>query len=207
VFDPAQKVLQQLDIEDRLRHRIFSARGHFIFESPDFFVQVGESGIRPYADHKSCARSNRISAQIQPSIQVVNNIHQSNGIHIKYRRCVRIVTHLRRIARDADQVLDSYGSRAKQITLNTQHIPVAASVVQDGIDSCFLLHQQRQCLIAHARRSPRTIRDVHRIHAHRFQKSRTFQLLRDVSSLRRNYLHHGDELAPGKLCPQRRSFL
>ena len=41
----------------------------------------------------------------------------------------------------------------------------------------FALHQQRQRLVAHARRSPRAIGNVDRIHAHRLQKARTLDFL------------------------------
>jgi len=41
-------------------------------------------------------------------------------------RCVRIAAHLRRVPRDADQILDPGSCRAQKVRLNPQHIPVAA---------------------------------------------------------------------------------
>ena len=52
-----------------------------------------------------------------------------------------------------------------KVTLDAQHIAVAAGVMQNRFDSCFPLHQQRKRLIAHARRSPRAIGNVDRVHS------------------------------------------
>ena len=59
VFDSPQKVFQQTDIENRLRHRVFGSGLHFELEPPNFFVQIGEPGIRPHANHKAGTRTDR----------------------------------------------------------------------------------------------------------------------------------------------------
>ncbi len=166
LLDPLQKILQQADVEYRLRHRVFSSGLHLELKPPDLFIQVGKPRIRSDADHKARTRTDRVSAQIQPPVQVVDDINQADGIHIKDRRRVRIVAHLWRIAGNTDQILDPHCSRSQQVTLDAQHIAVAAGVVQNRFDSRFLLHQQRKRLIAHARRSPRAVRNVDRIHSH-----------------------------------------
>ena len=39
--------------------------------------------------------ANRVAANVEAAIQVVNDIHQSDGIHIKHRGGIGIVAHLR----------------------------------------------------------------------------------------------------------------
>ncbi len=66
---------------------------------------------------------------------------------------------------------------------------------------CF--DQQAQRLVAHARRGPRAVGNVHRIHADRLQKLRAFDSRLAASMpLGRNDLHHGDELAVGDFAAQ-----
>ena len=84
--------------------------------------------------------------------------------------------------------------------------------MHDGFHPHLLLDEQRKRLIAHARRSPRTIGDVDAINAHRLQVTSAFDLLAGVNALGRNDLHHGDELAVGhpgtqaRALPQLRHF-
>ncbi len=117
-----------------------------------------------------------IAAQIEPAVQVVNDVDQADRVHVEDCRSVGIVAHLRRIAGNADQILDADRCGAQQIALNAEHVAVAASVVQNGIDADLALDQKRKRLIAHARRSPRAVGDIYRVHAHRFQKARAFDL-------------------------------
>ncbi len=144
----------------------------------------------------------RVAADVQAPVQVVHDVDQADRVHVEHRRRVGIVAHLRRIAGDADQIVNAQRRRAQQVRLHAQHIAVAAGVVQDGFDADFLLHQQRQRLVAHARRGPRAVRNIDRVHAHRFQETRAFNFLADIGSLGRDNLHHGHEFAGGDLRAQ-----
>ena len=129
----------------------------------------------------------------------MNNVDQADRVHIEDRGGVRIAAHLWRIAGNTNQVSDSDCRCAQQIGLNAQHIAVPAGVMQDGFNSGMLLQQQRKCLVAHARRGARTVGNIDRIHAHRFQELGAIELFFNVRTLRRNDFHHGDELAASDL--------
>ena len=135
----------------------------------------GLPGIGAHGDHERGRVADGIAADIEPAIQVVNDVDQADGIHVEDRGGIGIVAHLRRIAGDADQVADADGAGAQQVRLNAQHIAIAAGVMQDGLDADLLLHQQAQRLIAHAGRGARTVGDIDRIHADRLQELRAFQ--------------------------------
>ena len=207
MLNSPQEVLQQAQVENRLGHRVLRSGLDLILEAANLFVHIREPWIRSHANHKACPGSDGISAQIEAAVQVVHNVDQANCVHVKDRSRVGIVAHLRRIAGDADQIANPDRGRSQQVTLNAQHITIAASVVQNRIDAHFALNEQRKRLVAHARRRPRTVRDVDRVHAHRFQKPRPFNLLQNVDPLWRDNLDHGDKLAASQLGPEKRTVL
>src|SRR5262249_10233099 len=118
------------------------------FEAAYFFVNVDDPRVRANADGEPRPAANRIAADVQPEIQVVNDVHQTDGIDVKDRRGVRIVAELRRIAGDADQVVDPHRVTAQQLGLHAEHIAVATRKVQRGFDARLLLHKNAQCNIA-----------------------------------------------------------
>ena len=138
---------------------------------------LGTPGLAPDADHELRAVANRIAADVEPVIQVVDDVHQADGVHVEHRGGVGIVAHLRRIAGDADQVANSQRARAQQVRLNAQHVAVAAGVVQDRLDADLLRHHQAQRLVAQSRRSARAVGNVDGIHAHRLQVARALDFL------------------------------
>jgi len=89
--------------------------------------------------------------------------------------------------------------QANEVIVPPGNVAVTAGVVQNGLDSDLLLHQQAERLIAHARRGARAVRDIDAVHANRFQEARAFDLTASIGTSRRNNLHHGDELAVGDL--------
>jgi len=101
---------------------------------------------------------------------------------------------------------DPHRGRAQQIALDAQHIPVAAGVMQKmAVDSRFALHQQGERLIAHARRSSRTIRNIDRIHSYRFfRKREPSNSLRTSVPFGRDHLHHRDKFSASELRSQNR---
>src|SRR5438105_2615602 len=72
--------------------------------------------------------------------------------------------------------------------------------MQNGFDTHFLLHQDRECLIAHSCRGSWTVRDVDGINADRLQETGAFYFLPDISALWRNDFHHGHKFARCDLC-------
>jgi hypothetical protein len=134
-----QETLQQAEIEDGLGHNILGARLHFVLEAPDLFVHVVQSGVGADADYECRARANGVAANVETAIEVMNDVHQADRVHVKHRGGVGIAAHFRRIAGDADQVANARSRCSQQIRLNAQHVAVAAGVVQDGFNAHFLL--------------------------------------------------------------------
>ena len=75
-------------------------------------------------------------------VQAADDVHEPNRIDIENRGRIRIVSHLRRIAGNADQIPDSHRCSPKQVALDAQHVPITAGVVQDGIDADLALNEQ-----------------------------------------------------------------
>src|ERR1700685_4063642 len=131
MFDPAQKILQQAQVKNRLRHRKLSSGLYLELKPPDLFIQVSKTGIRSHPDDKAGTRTDRVSAKIQPPVQVVDDIDQADGIHIKDRSGIWIIAHLGGVAGNADQVSDPHRSCSKKVTLDAQHVAIAAGVVKN----------------------------------------------------------------------------
>ena len=96
---------------------------------------LGSPGLAPTPITKPVPAPIGIAADIEAAIQVVDDVHQPDGVHVEHRGRVGIVAHLRRIAGDADQVANADRGRAQQVRLDAQHVAVAAGVVQDRLDA------------------------------------------------------------------------
>src|SRR2546421_7007801 len=104
MLDPAKKIFQQRKSKDRLGTRVLTAGFDFVFETPDFLIEIGHARVRPYADHKIRACANRVSANIEATVQVVYDVHQPDCVDVEDRCGVGIIAHFWRIAGDADQI-------------------------------------------------------------------------------------------------------
>ena len=74
MLDSLQESFQQREIEHRLGDRVLCAGLDFELEAANFFVKVGNTGIRAYSDGETGADADGIAADIQPAIQVVDNV-------------------------------------------------------------------------------------------------------------------------------------
>jgi len=90
-------------------------------------------GFAPRRSRIRCPRQSDCR-QYPARVEVVHNVHQADGVHVKHRRSIGIIPHLRRIARNADQIMNPGGRGSQQVGLDSQHIPVAAGVVQNGLN-------------------------------------------------------------------------
>src|SRR5579862_9692718 len=93
-------------------------------------------------------------------VQIVRNIREPDSIDVEYGGRVGISAHARRIAGDADQILDADRIRAQEFALNAQNISIAATEMEDSFDFCLLLNKLASDLSAHAGAGARTIRDI-----------------------------------------------
>src|SRR5205823_111227 len=142
VFNAPQKCFEQTQIEDGLRNHVLGARFHFEFKATNLVIQIGEARISSNADYEASSGADRIAAKIEPAIEVVYDIDESNGVYVKHCGGIGIIPHLWRITRDADEIPNPDSSRAQKITLDAQHISIAACVVQNRINADFALNQQ-----------------------------------------------------------------
>src|ERR1035438_1023380 len=78
--------------------------------------------------------------------------------------------------------------------------------MQDGFDLDLLGNHQAQGLVAHSRRCARTVRDVYRVDAHRFQVTRALDFLRALGSLGGHDFDHDDKLTLGDAATEPRAF-
>ena len=175
-LNPPQKLLQHPQVEHRLRNRITP-------RPPPPCTQTaappGRYPARP--DSPPPQIVNPVDPPIEffpissPWFRFAHDVHQPNRIHIEHRRRIRIVPQLRRIARQAQNILQPDRRRAQQIALNAQHIPVATGVVQHRLDPDLLLNLHAQTLRTHPRARPRRIRHIDRVNAARGQQRRARQ--------------------------------
>ena len=63
---------------------------------------------------KARSLSDRIAADVLSAIQVMDDVDESDGVDVEHGGGVGIISHLRRIARDADQVANSGGGCASK---------------------------------------------------------------------------------------------
>src|SRR5262249_10334076 len=141
---------QQGDIEHRLGNSIIGAGFHLVFKAPDLFIDIANAGVGAHADGEARAVADGVAANVQAEVQVVNNVHQADGIHVEHRRGVRVVAKLGRVAGDTDQVVDTHGVAAQELGLHAEHIAVATRKVQRGFYTCLLLHQDAKRQVAQA---------------------------------------------------------
>ena len=92
-------------------------------------------GLAPTPMTKRGGRADGVAADIEAAIEVVDDVHQSDSVHVEDSRGVGIVAQLGRIAGDADEVVDAHGAGAQQVRLDAEDVAVAAGVVQHGLNA------------------------------------------------------------------------
>ena len=125
--DAFQEGLQQVEVENRLGDDILRARLHLPIEAADLLVHIQRAGVGAHADEHGGLRAHGVAADIEAVIEVVDDVHQADGVHVEDRGGVGIEAHARRIAGDADQVAHARGVGAQQLGLDAQDVAVAAA--------------------------------------------------------------------------------
>ena len=169
MLNALEKIFQQRHIENWLGDGDFRSSLHFVFEAADFLIEIRHTWVGAHGDNESSSAfaADDIAANVQSPIQVMHNIDQADGVHVEDSGSIGIIAQLGRVAGDAQDIPQAHRRRAQQIRLDAEHVTVAAGVMHDGFHPHLLLDEQRERLIAHARRGPRTIGDVDAINAHR----------------------------------------
>src|SRR5207247_3311119 len=129
MLDPAKKILQQRKIKDRLGNGVLTAGFDFVFETPDSLIEIGHARVRPYADHKIRACANRVSANIEATVQVVYDVHQPDWVDVEDRCGVGIIAHFWRVAGGGDQIVYVVRWCDLQLGLYTEHVALSVVVL------------------------------------------------------------------------------
>jgi hypothetical protein len=95
--------------------------------------------------------------------------------------------------------------RAEQVGLHPEQVPIAAGVLEHGLDARVLLDEHGERERAHARPA-RTFRDVHHVHAADAQHARAGEHVLTRVAARRRQLDDRDEAAAGERVREERLF-
>ena len=91
-----QELLQQGDVKYRLGHGIVRSGLDFVFEGA-FFVNI--STLPSSADHELALRADWVTADVEPKVQIADNIHQADcWPNVKYGSSVRVIAEFGRIS-------------------------------------------------------------------------------------------------------------
>ena len=101
-----------------------------------------------------------------------------------------------------EHVAQPAGRRAEQVAQHSEHVAVAAGVVEDGLETNLALDDQRRRKHAHAALGPGAVEHVDRIHPGFLKRAALLDHLGWVPALRRQNLDGGHQLARGELLPQ-----
>src|ERR1044072_8939848 len=91
-----QEFAQLVGIEDRLRDGILRPGLHLVLETFDLFVKVNRAGVDADANAEGRRLSNRVVAEVETVIQLVDHVRQADGVYVEDGGGVRIWPHLRR---------------------------------------------------------------------------------------------------------------
>ena len=168
MFDAFQKITQLTGIKHGLRDRILRARFDLPLKPLNLFVKINCAGIHTNADTESSRFTDRIVSEIETMVQLVDHVCKTDRVDIEDSGRVRIRSHLRRIARDHEDVAQAQCRRAQKIRHHAEKVPVTTAVVQHRLDADLLFHEYRGCDRAHARLRARTVRNVHTVNTRIF---------------------------------------
>src|SRR6185503_1197664 len=171
VLNTLQKITQLTGIEYRLRDRILRARFDLPLEPFDLFLKVDRSRIHANADTERGRLTDGIVSEIETMVQLIDHVRQTNRIDIEDGRCVRVWSHLRRIASDDENVAEAKRGGAEQIRHHAEKVPVATAIVQHRLDPDLLFDEYRCRDRAHARLRACAVGNVHTVNTCVFQQA------------------------------------
>ena len=196
-FDATEELLQQAQVEDRLRDGVLAARLDLVLEAAQLMFDVGHAGIGRDADGEVGGGPDGIGADVEPVIQPVHDVDQADRVDVEDRGGIGVVAQLGRVAGEAQDVMQPDRRSSQQVRLDAEDVAVAAGVVQNGFDAGVLLDLDAQALRAHAGRGARRVGHVDGVHAELRQQARALDLLGAIDAPRRNDLHQRDKSALG----------
>src|SRR5437899_3436882 len=150
LLDFLQEGFELARVEHRLRDRKLRPRIDLPREARQLAILIAGAGIHADADDPLRRAAERIVARIEPLIQAIHQIRETDRVDVEYRGRFRIRAHLRRIARDDENVAQPRGVRADDVGEHAEQVAVAAAVVNDGLDADLALDEYRRGQHAHA---------------------------------------------------------
>ncbi len=153
----------------------------------------GAAGLTPTPITNRVGCADRIAARVEPAVKSRDEIGQSDAVDIEDRGGLGIRPHLRRIARDDEQVANTRGRGTEQIRKHAQQVPVAAGVVDNGFEPDLTLNHQRREQRAHAALCPRSVRNVDGVDPGGLELRGLIEHRRRIHALRRHDLHRREK--------------
>src|SRR5207245_9558374 len=100
ILDTFNEVTQLLNVKYWLRDRILRTRLNLVFEATNLLVRIDRAGVDSNTNTKRCRLANGVVADVETMVQLADHIRQTNGVNVKDSGCVRVGTHLWRVAGD-----------------------------------------------------------------------------------------------------------
>src|SRR6266576_2230275 len=198
LLDFLQEGFELARVEHRLRDRKLRPRIDLPREARQLAILTASAGIHADADNPLRRAAERIVARIEPLIQAIHQIRETDRVDVEYRGRFRIRAHLRRIARDDENVAQPRGVRADDVGEHAEQVAVAATVMNDGLDADLALDEYRRWQHAHATLRAGAVGHVDHIDDGRFQRPALCQHRGRIHALGRHDFDAGDELATGE---------
>ena len=172
-----------------MRDHILGSRLLLQLQPAQFIFRVDAVGVHPHPGEKGGGIADPFVSHIDAMVQVMDQMHQADGIDIKYGRCLRIVPDHGRIPRDGQDIAYAHGSGPQQVRLHAQQVPVPAGIMQHRFDAYLVLQQNGQGQPGHPGRGTGSVRNIDGIHPVLLQEPCTLQRFADIGAAGRNHLH------------------
>jgi len=149
------------------------------------YDQFGHAGVGGAGDGEVGGGADGVRPDVEAVIEPADDVDQTDGVHVKHRSGIRIISQLGRVAGEAEDVFESDGRCAQQVGLDAEDIAVAAGVMENRLNPGVLLNLDAQALRAHARAGAGRVGDVDGVDAQVVQVGRAFELFGAVDALGR----------------------
>src|SRR6266478_6269505 len=145
-------------IEDRLSHHVASTSGNFTFKTRDLGVEIFRVWIERAANNEIGRIFKVFAGKVVTLIQARDNFHQLDRINIIDGRGARVVTELRRVPSQRQDVSDAQSGDSHEFTLQADEVFVAATNVEQRHYIVLLLEYRPYRQIAHPQNCQRIVR-------------------------------------------------
>ncbi|MCZ7589957.1 MAG: hypothetical protein M5U27_14090 [Gaiella sp.] len=157
---PLDEPVEQLDVEERLRHREVRARVDLAAEPLELEREVVGGRVDGDPDEERRRRVERFADVVLAPVERGEQPDEADRVDLVDAARARVVADVRRVARHREHVPDALGVGAEQHALEPHHRRVARRYVGDGLDSRLPLERRRRHQRVHSRAGHRVVVDV-----------------------------------------------